>query len=135
MYNYVYTCTCSTFIYMITDYTNVQSYTDTITYYKLDYNNYNIFPFVNIVPPSFAPVPSDSLAIENSLHTLTCTVNGDPIPSIQWTRGSLVYPMGSLLTFSTVNRTHTGFYTCTANNVAGQIMATIYLDVYCKLLT
>ena len=85
-----------------------------------------------LVPPSFSPTPVDINGIENTVFTLTCSVNGDPPPFVQWSLGGLVFPSGSNLIFSPLLRANAGSYTCSATNIAGTISKTIYLDVYCK---
>ena len=92
------------------------------------------FSFIYLVPPSFSPIPTDSIAIENSSHVLTCTAVGDPIPAIQWIHDGMSFPNGNTLTFLSVHRSDTGYYTCVATNIAQSINITIYLNVYCKLI-
>ena len=78
------------------------------------------------------PYPSDSIAVENSAHTMTCIATGDPTPFVQWSKGGVSFPNGSSLTLSPVSRDDAGYYTCTASNAAGSVIATVYLDVYCE---
>ncbi len=87
------------------------------------------------VPPYFTTRPTNSTAIEGSAHTLICAAAGDPTPLITWSLsgdvGTVLSTQGTLL-FTSISRSDSCRYTCTASNSAGLITVEIYLDVQCK---
>ena len=85
------------------------------------------------VPPRFTQPPANSTAVEGAQHILTCVAAGDPTPLVTWlsSDGEVISTQGTLL-FSSVARSNTGLYTCTASSSAGSVEVEIYLDVQCK---
>ena len=67
--------------------------------------------------------------------SITCTASGTPDSDVQWIRNGNVESSGkkaSSLTFSSINRTDDGQYTCKATNLAGNDEVHVTLVVYCK---
>jgi hypothetical protein len=85
------------------------------------------------VPPRFTQPPTNSTAVEDAQHILTCAATGDPTPLVTWSssEGEVVSNQGTLL-FSSVARGDSGLYTCSASSSAGSVELEIYLDVQCK---
>ena len=78
--------------------------------------------------PEIAAHPQNQTRIEGDNVTLSCSVDGNPVPTISWTRdGSPVNTSGTIsisddkkqLTISNVKRTDNGNYRCVANNSLG----------------
>ena len=90
-------------------------------------------------PPEFTSVSSDKVVVEGDPSvTLECITDGEPTPTINWTR---VYINGSdsrvLVTgnqfFLETNRNNSGTYRCTAYNGIGTAPnRTVKVDVNCK---
>ena len=67
--------------------------------------------------------------------TIGCTATGNPEPDVEWKRDGKVRVSGkktASLTFSSVNKTDAGTYTCTARNRAGTADYQVTLVVNCK---
>ena len=64
---------------------------------------------------------------------LTCPVDGNPPPSVQWYKGNGTsgqpLPTGKTLEFSKVTSNDSGFYTCLANDTVAMVTATVLLKV------
>ncbi len=86
------------------------------------------------VPPVITTItPSNSTALENTQHSITCAATGDPTPRIVWSfEGRAFSNSGVLLSFISISREDTGVYTCTASNAAGAVSAQVYVDVQCE---
>ena len=72
---------------------------------------------------------------EGSMVSIICTASGTPDSDVQWIRNRNVKSSGkkaSSLTFSSINRTDDGQYTCKATNLAGNDEEHVILVVYCK---
>ena len=72
---------------------------------------------------------------EGSMVNVSCTASGTPDPDVQWIRNGMIRSSGkktAFLTFSSINRTDDGQYTCRANNSAGNDEKHTRLVVYCK---
>ena len=65
---------------------------------------------------------------------LTCSATGDPAPQIRWSSSEGVVSSQATLSFSSVARGNSGFYTCVASSSAGSVSSEIYLDVHCTLV-
>ena len=91
------------------------------------------------VPPSFNRFSPDQVVVESdpAMITLSCSADGNPTPTVTWTR---VFDNGSdsdLLSnvssyeFSN-NRNNAGTYRCKADNGIGAVNQTIRVTVNCK---
>ena len=89
-------------------------------------------PSIPLVPPTFIVTPSNITTIEGVALNLTCSVYGDPPPTVQWLRGGVVLSSQGVYSIATVSRSSSGVYTCTAFNPIGLASADITLDVLCK---
>ena len=72
---------------------------------------------------------------EGSSVNIGCTASGTPEPDVQWIRNGKVKSSGkktSLLTFSRINRTDRGQYTCRANSSAGNDQKNVRVVIHCK---
>ena len=72
---------------------------------------------------------------EGSSVNISCTASGTPDPDVQWIRNGMIRSSGkktAFLTFSSINRTDDGQYTCRANNSAGNDENHVTLVVHCK---
>ena len=72
---------------------------------------------------------------EGSLVNISCTASGTPDPDVQWIRNGMILSSGkntAFLTFSRINRTDDGLYTCKANNSARNDEKHTRLVVPCK---
>lgn len=91
--------------------------------------------------------PSKKVKISDNVRTppgkkisITCTARGLPKPKITWSKNGVVLRTGSeyeidqnnTLTLRDVKVTHTGTYTCTAKNVAGEDRASSKVTVVSK---
>ena len=65
----------------------------------------------------------------HSLSRITCTESGDPEPKVTWTKSGTYFLNNNTLTISNVTLKDAGQYGCTAENRAGKISATIWIDV------
>ena len=65
----------------------------------------------------------------HSLSSITCTESGDPEPNVTWTRNGTYFVNNNTLTINNVTLKDAGQYGCTAENRAGKINATIWIDV------
>ena len=65
----------------------------------------------------------------HSLSRITCTESGDPEPIVTWTRNGTYFVNNNTLTIHNVTLKDAGQYGCTAENRAGKINATIWIDV------
>ncbi|KAH3873129.1 hypothetical protein DPMN_036355 [Dreissena polymorpha] len=88
--------------------------------------------------PRFQHLPANKTAYEGHSMMLHCVASGDPRPSITWEKNQIrdnwdrnrftIYPNGTLK-ISKVYMEDQGMYQCVANNTAGAIYASAYLDV------
>ena len=89
--------------------------------------------FVEAPQISFSKV--ESSYTEGLAVSITCTASGKPDPDVQWIRNGNVessVKKTAVLTFSSINRTDDGQYTCKANNSAGNDEKHVTLVVHCK---
>ena len=82
----------------------------------------------------------DRLTVQSSYTeglavNINCTASGTPDPDVKWIRDGNVKiskKKTAVLTFSSINRTDDGQYTCRANNLAGSAEDHVTLVVHCK---
>ena len=96
--------------------------------------------------PEFTKHPGDIVEIEGRVVVFNCSVEGNPQPSIKWTKNNEVLntETNSNLTASSSANTHSlriedvhrsdeGQYRCVANNSIGNITSTAgTLEVHCE---
>ena len=68
----------------------------------------------------------------HSLLRITCTESGDPEPNVIWTKNGAFFVNNNPLTINNVTLKDAGQYECTAENRAGKIKATVWIDVLGK---
>ena len=83
------------------------------------------------VPPKLNPdLKDESVSVYlHSLSRITCTKSGDPEPNVTWTKNGTYFINNNTLTFNNVTLKDAGQYGCTAENRAGKIIATVWIDV------
>ena len=83
------------------------------------------------VPPKLNPdLKDESVSVHlHSLLRITCTESGDPEPIVTWTRKGTYFVNNNTLTINNVTLKDAGQYGCTAENRAGKISATVWIDV------
>ena len=94
------------------------------------------------VPPEITVHPEAQTKSEGENVTLSCKADGNPVPTISWTRnGSPVDESGRIsfsedkkqLTITNVSRTDSGEYQCVASNSLGNDTSNdATLDIQCK---
>ena len=65
----------------------------------------------------------------HSLSRITCTESGDPEPNVTWTYNGTYFFNNNTLTINNVTLKDAGQYECNAENRAGKINATVWIDV------
>ena len=85
-----------------------------------------------VVPPSFSELATNSVAVEGTAHTLTCSARGDPPPAVTWLRNDIIVSAMASLLLDPVTRGDAGTYTCVASNSVGSVSGDVELDVQCK---
>ena len=65
----------------------------------------------------------------HSLSRITCTESGDPEPNVTWTKNGTYFVNKNTLTINNVTLKDAGQYECAAENRAGKINATVWIDV------
>ena len=68
----------------------------------------------------------------HSLSRITCTESGDPEPNVTWTKNGTYFVNNNTLTIKNVTLEDADQYECTAENRAGKISATVWIDVLGK---
>ncbi|XP_078665042.1 hemicentin-2-like [Branchiostoma floridae x Branchiostoma belcheri] len=87
-------------------------------------------------PMSTAITPASTEEKEGDPLTLTCTSDGNPVPTFTWTKqgGAGLLPTGSVVQIQSLSREDAGTYSCTASNGIGNPQAAtstvdvLYLD-------
>ncbi|XP_067023839.1 peroxidasin homolog [Acropora muricata] len=82
-------------------------------------------------PPKLNPdLKDESVSVHlHSLSRITCTESGDPEPNVTWTKNGAYIVQSNILTINNVTIKDAGQYGCTAENRAGKIKATVWIDV------
>lgn len=94
-------------------------------------------------PPVFVKELQPSVAIEGSSYRLDCTVEGNPLPTVQWYKNEtnidnspdyiITYNNGeACLSFEEIFLDDRAIYICKATNRLGQVSTSAMLDVECK---
>ena len=92
------------------------------------------------VGPIVMAVEAMVTAVAGTMATLRCTASGDPVPVQSWSRAGaeIVDPRieersnGSVLVIGEVREEDQGSYHCHASNTAGDVNATVQLNVISK---
>ena len=79
---------------------------------------------------------SESITLnESSDVILFCNATGTPTPNVTWSTSGdqdKNFNPGSLLSLKNISRAEDGLYWCTAENGAGNSMASVRVNVQCK---
>ena len=81
------------------------------------------------------PISINDSYNEGSVVTISCTATGTPEPDVEWKRNGKVRANGkktAILTFSSINKTDSGNYICTASNREGTTDYQVTLVVNCE---
>lgn len=99
------------------------------------------FNYISIaVKPFFNVEPQDVVALLGKRVVFQCSVDGEPIPHVLWSREDGKMPIGRAtihdksLQIDNVQTSDEGIYICAAENVVGSITAKASLVVNCKFL-
>ena len=84
-----------------------------------------------LVPPKLNPdLKDESVSVYlYSLSRITCTESGDPKPNVTWTKNGTYFVNNNTLTINNVTFKDVGQYGCIAENRAGKINASVWIDV------
>lgn len=110
-----------------------------LTYITDERTNYSRVPFT--VYPSFSKIPHDIRVTAGSTARLECSAEGHPSPQIAWQkdggndfpaareRRMHMMPTDDVLFIVDVKTADSGVYSCTAQNLAGLIVANATLTI------
>ena len=96
----------------------------------------------SISAPSLLQRPAKKTANESQTAIFKCTVDGNPVPQVTWSKLNSSLPVGrhvvqssGALILKDVRPGDEGVYTCTAENLLGSVNASAKLVVQCKLFS
>ena len=94
----------------------------------------------SISAPSLLQRPAKKTTNESQTAIFKCTVDGNPLPLVTWTKLNSSLPVGrhvvqssGALIVNDVRPDDEGVYSCTAKNLLGSVNASAKLIVHCKL--
>lgn len=100
--------------------------------------------YLFVVPPVFITRPQDQKVKLNEIATFECIAEGNPSPSIFWTKegsqvlmfpgtayGHFVVTPQGILRLEGVQKEDAGYLVCSALSVAGSTSVRALLQVYC----
>ena len=82
-----------------------------------------------VVPPHVNDELRNRSVALNSIFTTKCIVRGDPPISVNWTKNGVELDDSNSLVISHVTFEDKGIYECTAENQAGKVHASFWIDV------
>ena len=96
----------------------------------------------SISAPSLLQRPAKKTANESQTAIFKCTVDGNPVPQVTWSKLNSSLPVGRHVVQSNgglilkdVRPDDEGVYSCTAENLLGSVNASAKLVVQCKLFS
>ena len=96
----------------------------------------------SISAPSLLQRPAKKTANESQTAIFKCTVDGNPVPQVTWSKLNSSLPVGrhvvqssGALILKDVRPGDKGVYTCAAENLLGSVNASAKLVVQCKLFS
>ena len=96
----------------------------------------------SISAPSLLQRPAKKTTNESQTAIFRCTVDGNPLPQVTWTKLNSSLPVGRYVVQSSgalivkdVRPDDEGVYSCTAKNLLGSVNASAKLIVQCKLFS
>ena len=96
----------------------------------------------SISAPSLLQRPAKKTTNESQTAIFKCTVDGNPLPQVTWTKLNSSLPVGrhvvqssGALIVKDVRPDDEGVYSCTAKNLLGSVNASAKLIVQCKLFS
>ena len=97
-------------------------------------------PGKSISAPSLLQRPAKKTTNESQTAIFKCTVDGNPLPQVTWSKLNSSLPVGrhvvqssGALIVNDVRPDDEGVYSCTAKNLLGSVNASAKLIVHCKL--
>ena len=99
-------------------------------------------PGKSISAPSLLQRPAKKTTNESKTAIFKCTVDGNPLPQVTWSKLNSSLPVGrhvvqssGALIVKDVRPDDEGVYSCTAKNLLGSVNASAKLIVQCKLFS